>query len=232
MDNRYIRYAVVGSETINTTNLWTLSKCVLSSPTFDTQYVDVPGRSAPLDLTDVFTLSSYKRRELTATVECSGGDRVYRTMLIKSLFTKMHGKLLQLQLPDYNESQYLVGRPNLEVVCNDLAHAIVNIDALCDPFIYSSPTVDTYTATNDEMCVTVSGAGDMIVVPKIVVSDEVNIKFHDYDVDARPVKTYSYHLTKGTHMLPELIINSYNGRTIYISGSGTVQISHKVGTLF
>lgn len=231
MNNRTIVYTVENSGVILSTSDWTLSKCELSSPVPNTQYVDVPGRSAPLDLTDTFSLPSYKQRTLSATIECSDYDRAYRTALIKNLFSQMHGKLLHLQLPDFGVTQYLVGRPQLDIVCNDLAHAIVNITALCDPYIYSSSTIDMYTVTDEETPVTVSGAGDMTEVPKITVSDEVNIKFYEYDIGAIPVKTYSYNLTAGTHILPALTVGS-GRRTIHISGSGTVRITHKVGTLF
>lgn len=195
------------------------------------QYIEVPGRSAPLDLTEALTVPTYKQRTLSVTLECSDNDRAQRKNLIKTLFTKIYGKHMRIKLPDFNINQYLIGRPQIEVVCNDMCHAIVNITVPCDPFIYSTNTLDTYTATSEETAVTIKSAGDMTVVPKITVSGEVNIKFYEYDIGGNPTKTYNYNLTDGTYILPALTVDNFK-RTVHISGNGTIKITHKVGELF
>lgn len=231
MDNRYITFTPINSGVSLSTKAWTLSKCDLSPPVLNTQYIEVPGRSTPLDLTEALALPTYKQRTLSVTLECSNNDRAYRKDLIKTLFTQIYGKHMEIVLPDFKYDQYIIGRPQIEVACNDMSHAIINITALCDPFIYSPNTIDTYTATNEETAVTIKSAGKMTVVPKITVSGEINIKFFEYDIGANPTKIYSYSLTDGTYILPTLTVGNFK-RTIHISGNGTIKITHKVGELF
>lgn len=205
---------------------WTLAGLELSSPSFQTNLVNIPGRDGPLDLSTVLTNGRprYNSRTLKITLESSEGTRLIREQKIQGMINTLHGSREKIWLPD-DPNHYLEGRIHVEREYNDLVHAAVTVTVTCDPWLYNNDeTVYNLTAKSTEQSVMLTNNGGRTVVPVLVVTGSVNLTF------VQASGAYSWTLSAGTYQMPDLALEFGECQLIY-SGAGTVTISYREAVL-
>lgn len=202
---------------------WTLSALDFPEPEPQNNFVEVPGRDGPLDLSTTLTDGEprFGSRTLTATLECSNGIRADRTQLVSDIINRLHGRRLDIILPDAPE-RYTTGRISVRKEYNDLAHAAVSISAVCDPWLYNqTETRLRLTASASEQLAALSNSGRRVVTPEVTVT-------------GGPVKLAcngkSWELAAGTYRLPTLLLRPGNTALTY-SGAGTISITYREAVL-
>lgn len=210
-------------------NLWTLTSWKLTKAAQVQNFVSVPGRAVPLDLSTSLTDGQpyYGSAGLEAILESSEGTRLDRKDRIDLMVNYLDGRSLEIFLPDDPE-RYLVGRIQVQPDYNDLAHGAVKVSAVCEPWLYSvTETVVTLTATDSEQTAKLINSGRLAVVPSVVVTGEANIVFG----------ASSWSLTGGTYYLPELYLTPGTGlvlpgvHELTYSGAGTVTLTYREAVL-
>lgn len=202
---------------------YTLAAFNLSKPTFEENYVKVPGRSGHLDLSTVLTDGepSYANRPFTARLESSEGTRLEREARINSLINKFDGYLVDIVLPD-DPTHYITGRISITKEYNDIAHAAVNVKATCEPWRYSSSeAVITVTASSSEQSVTLINGGRMPVIPTVTISG---------GTITLAGEGWSRVLTEGTYTLPDIYIKT-GSVTLTYKGSGSARFVYREAVL-
>lgn len=207
-------------------NLWTLTEWGLTPAEVITNYVDVPGRiSGPLDLSTALTDGEprFGSRTLSATFETSEGTRLERKARIDTMVNWLAGWSMNITLPD-DDSHYLVGRVTVEPLYNDMAHAAVEVTAVCEPWLYSvAETVVSLTAAADEQTKLLTNNGRKTVVPLLEVTGtdaSVNLAFGQA----------SWALGPGTYKLPDLVLPQGDHLLTY-SGTGDIKLSYRKAVL-
>lgn len=116
----------------------------IESPEPDIQLVDVPGRDAPLDLTEALLAGyvHYKTRTITlqlVAVQQTGQAEIRFENLFSALRTRLHGRRLRCVLGN-DEDYYWEGRWKVE--CEQLSRrkATITITGACDPYKVSMTT--------------------------------------------------------------------------------------------
>ena len=221
------RKIIFGTYDTDTTGLWTLTEWALEPAQVITNLVDVPGRiKGPLDMSTVLTDGEprFGSRTLVATFESSEGDRLARKARIDTMVNWLTGWRMNIVLPD-DVGRYLVGRiTSVEVLYNDLAHASVQVTAVCEPWLYkNAETVVTLTAATTEKTATLSNPGRLTVVPLLTItgtSASVLIKFG----------TASWTLGPGTYQLPDMVLPQGDHLLTY-SGTGSVKLTYREAVL-
>ena len=208
---------------------WTLTGCVLSAPEQKTNYVERTGGDGSWDLSTVLTggIPRYKDRELVITLENSQGDRASREKIISTMVNKLDGLEWQIVLPDHPD-HYLLGRVHLEVNYSDLAHAMVTVTAICQPWLYNARervveldapiTISTDTAT-----FLIYNDGRKVVTPSLTVTGTAHLGFKEYR-QSFTAGTYTawvpFQLAPGTNEL------TYTGST-----GGTLTLRYREAVL-
>ena len=220
------RKMIFGSYDTDINGLWTLTEWELEPAQPVINMVDVPGRvSGPLDMSTVLTDGEprFGSRTLVATFESSEGDRLARKARVDTMVNWLTGWRMNIVLPD-DPSRYLVGRITVEPLYNDLAHASVQVTAVCEPWLYNSAeTVVELTAATDEQTETLANPGRKTVVPLLEITGEgasVLIKFG----------AYSWALGPGTYQLPDLVLPQGDHLLTY-SGTGSVKLTYREAVL-
>ena len=156
-------------------NEWTLSAWQLEKPQPKTHYVDKPNGDGAWDLSTALTdgVLRYQNRTLTATFECSEGNRLYREAKIKQMINQLDGLQINIVLPD-DPDHYLVGRVQISKNYSDMAHCSVSLSAVCEPWKYSQKetivTVDLDEFSGRQL--NLINKGRRVVVPTLVVTAE------------------------------------------------------------
>lgn len=207
-----------------TDGLWTLSSCILTKGEQVQTFIEVPGRYAPLDLTDYTTDGQpyYGNASLDAILESSEGDRAARQGRIDELVNNFDGKSITIVHPDH-PNHYLIGRVQIRPQYNDMAHAAVQISAVCDPWLYkTNETIYTLTASNTEKTVTLTNSGRLAVVPSVTLtgSNKFMLAFDNH----------MWNLSSGDHILPDLYLTPGSHDLTY-TGSGTIKIAYREAVL-
>lgn len=207
-------------------NLWTLTGWELGEAEPITNYVDVPGRiSGPLDLSTALTDGEprFGSRPFSATFETSEGTRLERKARIGTMTNWLTGWQVHITLPD-DDTHYLVGRLTVKELYNDMAHASVEVTAVCEPWLYSAAeTVVELTAATDEQTQTLTNTGRRTVVPLLEITGEganVLLQFG----------TASWALGAGTYKLPDIVLTQGEHLLTY-SGSGSIKLTYREGVL-
>ena len=220
------RKFIFGSYDTDVNGLWTLTEWELEPAQIITNYVDVPGRlKGPLDLSTALTDGEprFGSRALVATFESSEGNRLARKSRIDTMVNWLSGWRMNIVLPD-NPDHYLVGRVTVEPLYNDMAHASVQVTAVCEPWLYKNvETVVTLTAASTEKTATLSNPGRLTVTPLLEItgtSASVLIKFG----------TASWTLGPGTYQLPDLVLPQGDHLLTY-SGTGSVKLTYREAVL-
>lgn len=205
---------------------WTLTGWQLSAPEMKTNYVDKPGGDGSWDLSTTLTdgLPRYNDRLLTATFECSEGDRLSREEIIREMVNLLDGMQKDIILPD-DDSHYIVGkRLHVSRDYNDPAHAAVTVTATCEPWKYANSEVEHIkTATTAEQSWVMTNAGRRAVVPTITVSgDKASIKL--------AYGTASLTVSAGTYQWPDLLLTP-GSHSLRYSGTGTLKVTYREAVL-
>lgn len=115
---------------------FTLCSWSLSPAVYRSVRETIPGMDGDIDCTDLLTGHAvYNSRTLTAVLELSEGNRLYRKGVIDDMLNRLDGRNMQIVTPD-DLCRYLVGRVHIEQQYNDMAHAAVKVTAVCDPWRY------------------------------------------------------------------------------------------------
>ena len=216
------RAVTLGAYNTAQTGLWTLTGLELSSPTFQTNLVQIPGRDGPLDLSASLTNGQprYNSRTLEITLENSDGTREQREQRIRAMIAELDGFRKKIWLPD-DPGHYLEGRIHVVREYNDLAHAAVTVTATCDPWLYNNEeTVHSLTATSTAQTATIVNSGRRAVAPVLSVTGSVNITYGGS----------SWTLNQGSHRMTDLVLEPGSHQLTY-SGSGTVKVTYREGML-
>ena len=212
------RNIIIGSYNTATTGLWTLAAYKVTTASQAQNFVEVPGRYAPLDLSTYLTDGEpyYGSASLEATLESSEGDRAARQARIDSMVRTLDGRSWNITPPDYPD-HYLVGRVQIFPNYNDPAHCSVQVSAVCEPWMYeATETTVSLTATTAEQTTTLTNKGSKPVVPTIVTTGAVTLEYDDY----------SWTLSAGTHILPDLCLTPGTHELTY-SGTGTITLTYR-----
>lgn len=203
--------------------LWTLAGWELSAAKHEQNLVQVPGRSAPLDLSTALTDGepTYGSRTLKATFESSEGSRLAREARISQMTNALDGYRMNIVLPD-DPDHYLSGRIQVERLYNDEAHASVRVTATCDPWRYAKDeTVVTLQATDVEQTATLTNLGRLGIVPLLnVIQGDVLLKFGGA----------SWALSPGSYALPDLYLK-YGEHAVTYSGAGVLTFTYREAVL-
>lgn len=203
---------------------WTLTGWQLSAAQRKAILVDKPGGHGHWDLSAVLTDGEpvYEARTLTATLECSEGDRLSREAEIDTMINWLDGWTVKIILPD-RPLQYLTGVVHVERIYNDMAHASVAVTATCEPWRYNSAeTVISLTSTTTAKTADIVNPGRLSVVPlvEITASSSIRLAFG----------ASSWSLSAGSYRLPDLRLIQGTHQLTY-SGAGTVKITFREAVL-
>lgn len=223
------RKIIFGTYDTALAGLWTLCGWKLSKPEQVQNFVAVPGRFAPLDLSTYLTDGQpyYNSRSLEVALESSEGTRLEREDRINLMVNHLDGRSMPIYLPD-DPTHYLVGRVQVHPEYNDPAHCAVNVSAVCEPWRYAvEETVVTLTAEGTKKSYTLTNSGRLAVVPTLEVAGTVNLEFG----------SSSWALSAGTYALPGLCLTPGTGlvmpgvHEILYSGAGTLKITYREAVL-
>lgn len=202
---------------------WTLTGWNLAPAEQKTQYLEKPNGDGSWDFSTVLSdgVLRYRDRELTASFECSEGDRMSREAKIRHMVNTLDGMKLEIRLPD-DADHYLVGRLHVIREYNDLAHAAVTVTAVCEPWKYSnSETVVEVTASATAQTITLHNSGRRAIVPQLTVTGgSISLKYENNTTTA----------TTATKMWPALLLTPGTHGLEY-SGSGTITFKYREAVL-
>lgn len=224
MQKRSVR---LGDYDTATDGLWTLAALDFPEPDQETNMVQVPGRTkGPLDLSAILTEGEpfYGSRSLSITLECSEGDRAARAERISDMVNRLHGRRVDIVLPDY-PGRYATGRVSVKQSYNDPAHAAVEVSGTCEPWLYSAAESQVKVqASTAENTVEIQNGGAMTVVPVLEVTAEegqnILLKYG----------ASSASFSAGTYTWPALWLTPGVHELTY-SGSGTLTIKYREAVL-
>lgn len=202
---------------------WTLTGWTLARAEQKTKYLDKPNGDGAWDLSTALTdgIMRYKDRNLKATFECSEGTRLEREERIRHLINALDGMKVEIRLPD-DDQHYVVGRLAIKREYNDLAHAAITVEAVCEPWKYANTeTVVTVTATATKQRVTLYNGGRRAVVPTLTVTgSSVLLEYGDA----------SQALSAGTYQWPNLLL-AHGQIALSVSGSGVISFTYREAVL-
>lgn len=204
---------------------WTLTGWQLSAPVQKTKYLDKLGGDGSWDLSTALTegVMRYADRQLTASFECSEGDRLTREATIRQMVNHLDGGRVEIELPD-DPYHYLVGRVSVQRGYNDMAHAAVTVSATCEPWKYSdAEIVRALTATTAEQTASLVNNGRRAVVPLLTVTGSGASVRLSYG-------TASATFGAGEHKWPDLLLTP-GAHAVKYSGSGTLTITYREAVL-
>lgn len=224
MQKRSVR---LGGYDTATDGLWTLAALDFPEPDMEQNLVEVRGRDrGPLDLSTVLTEGEpcYGPRSLSITLESSEGDREARGRRISDMVNKLHGRRVDIVLPDHPD-RYVTGRVAVKVSYNDLAHAAVEVSGTCEPWLYSAADSQvTVQAATSEKTTTLQNSGAMTVVPVLeIVAEEGQNVLVKYG-------TASASFSAGAYTWPALRLTPGKHELKY-SGAGTLTIKYREAVL-
>lgn len=164
-------------------NGWTLGPWVLSDPEQKTQYIEKSGGDGSWDLSTVLTdgIPRYKNRTLTIPLECSEGTREHRQEIIQEMVNTLDGLEWHIVLPD-RPDHYLAGRLHVAVNYNDLAHAMVTVTGVVEPWFYKARETIVVlnapiTSSTEAATFTLWNRGRKVVTPVLTVKGVAHLTF-------------------------------------------------------
>lgn len=223
------RKLILGEYDTALRGLWTMNSCKITKAQQIQNYIDVPGRYAPLDASTALTDGEpyYGSAHLSAGFESSEGDLAARQSRIDAMLNYLDGRNVQIIHPDH-PNHYLIGRVQVIPEYNDLVHCAVTVEAVCEPWLYAAePTVRPVELTDEAQDVQLVNAGRMAVAPLITVDGDVHIE----------CDTGSWDLSAGEYTLPGMLLTPgtrfgvSGGLTVSCSGVGTVTFTYREAVL-
>jgi hypothetical protein len=194
----------------------------LSAPVLSSNYITIPGRNGPLDLTEALTGQPvYESRTLSGSFFTVSTPEVWPETFT-AILNAIHGQRMKIMLdedPDY----YLEGRITVGNAGYDSGVYTLPITAVCDPYKLhhlSTSLAFDLTTTSRELTLT---NDRMAVCPEITVTAETTLIFGDT----------SFTLSAGTWKLVGIQLqageNRFTARTN--SGTGTITFTYQEGSL-
>lgn len=216
-----MRYIQIG-DFISSIPGFTLCSWTLSPAVYRAVRETIPGMDGDADCSELLTgYAQYNSRTLTAVLELSEGDRMYRKSVIDRMINRLDGKDLEITLPD-DPHLYLFGRVHIEQQYNDMAHAAVRITAVCDPFRFAKQeTVHILQNTESPQIVTLRNLGRRTVCPIWNATDACSVTIDGITHEIEETGTYQF---------DDIILKS--GETeVQHRGSGTLTVRFREGYL-
>lgn len=202
---------------------WTLASWKLTDAQEKTNFVSKMGGDGSWDLSTALTdgIPTYGDRTLTATLECSEGDRHHRNALIREMVNALDGMRVDIELPD-DLYHHISGRLHVAKNYSDLAHCSVTVTATCNPWKESNTeTTLTLKASTTKKTATVVNNGRRASVPVLTVTGgEVLLVFG----------SASKAMSTGSYKWPDLLLTPGSHEITY-SGSGTLTITFREAVL-
>ena len=214
----------------------------IGDPELETTYISVPGRNGLIDASEAVSgRRIYKKRSLAFELGAIN-QRLSWDSIISTLRNDVHGRVCRLTL-DNDIGYFWKGRVYIEgfdrfrdlgvfkltVPTADPYKYDVNSSAepwLWDPFNFETGIITQTDAT----VITGSGTvtvthGHMLTCPTLVVSDLISATFTvTYDGNAFP-------LVVGTNIIPSILVGGENDVTLTFTGSATIQVVYRGGSL-
>lgn len=207
-------------------------------PEVQTNYVEVPGRDGPIDLSTALTGEvKYNQRTLTFTFETV--DRISKSnwaSLLSKIATDIHGQRLMIVLDDDKEFYYM-GRCALDEYKTQYGLQTITIVCDCDPYKYDSLSPGTPwlwdpfsfvdgIIYNNQMEVDGTAVGEYInrakrVTPTFICSADMTVT----------VNGYTYSLKAGTNYIYEITLDPNTTTEMTFTGYGTVNVTYETGVL-
>ncbi len=113
---------------------FTMTAFHLQTPQVVERTVQIDGMHGSLDLTEATGEVIYKSRPLTASFELSCGNKAERDEIISDLIRAVHGKKCPILSPDH-KGLLAEGRVQIDKKLSNLAHAKIDINAVCQPWL-------------------------------------------------------------------------------------------------
>ena len=201
---------------------WTLTGWNFSPAEQKTKYIDKPDGDGAWDLSTSLTdgVPIYNTRTLTATFECSEGNRLSREDEIRRMINQLDGMRENIILPD-NAFHYITGRVHVEKDYNDLAHAAVILTAVCEPWKFANnETVIAVTLAAEKQTVRLINGGRKTLVPEVKVSGELLLEYG----------TTSIAMSEGVYKWPNLVLTP-GTHDVKVSGSGSAVFTYREAVL-
>lgn len=212
-----------GSYHTHADGLWTLTAWELSAAEHEQNLVTIPGSSKLLDLSTSLTNGepTYGSRTLTATFESSEGDRLAREERITKMINTLDGYSMNIVLPD-EPDRYLVGRLSVARLYNDMAHASVQVTAVCEPWKYAKEeTIVQFTPNATQKEGVLINGGRLSLVPVLTVTQ--NPVWIVYDGN-------TWELSPGTYTLPDIYLTPGEHAVTY-AGTGVAVFTYREAIL-
>ena len=203
---------------------WTLTGWQLSAAEEKTNFIDKVSGDGSWDISTALTdgIPRYKDRTLTATFECSEGNRTSREAVIRHMVNELDGTRVDIKLPD-DPSHHINGRLHVERQYNNLAHAAVTVTAICGPWKHANiEKVVELNATPEPQTVRLINEGRRAVVPTLTVNQGSTIAI-EYD-------GATLELTEGEYQWPHLLLMRGHQPLTY-SGIGSLRVSYREAVL-
>lgn len=202
---------------------FTLCSLALSPAVYRAVRETIPGMDGDADCTDLLTGHAvYNSRTLTAVLELSEGNRMYRKGVIEDMLNRLDGHQMQIVLPD-DPCRYLTGRVHVEQQYNDMAHAAVKLTAVCEPWRYDRND-RVYLLQNDALPqrIKLRNQGRKTVCPTFITGAECIVQ-----TDSGVMHTAD---NAGTYQWDDILLAPGTTQIMH-SGGGTLEIHFREAIL-
>ena len=201
---------------------WTLAALHVTKAPQVQNFLSVPGRFAPIDLSTYLTDGEpyYESAQLSATLENSTGTHDHREKIIQDLVDRIDGHTLQIIHPD-KPDRYMVGRIQVQPEFNNQAYCVVTISAVCEAWSYAKEeTTVELIGTDVEQTTQLVNNGRLSVTPAVTVTGEIDLVFGQSSIS----------LSAGTYLLPEIYLKP-GAHDITYKGAGTATLTYREAVL-
>ena len=211
--------------TIGKYNTWydwrlTLTSQELTPPEPKTNYIELGGANGTLDLTEALTGEvAYADRTYKATFWTSEGTYSDRLRVLQDIVNAVHGQKVPIVLPD-DPDHYLLGRVRVKAQVWDQVHAEVEIEAICDPWLYAVHETERRVEVSGTMDVVVNNGGRKTISPVVTVSNRMSLTYGGRTVT----------LSAGTYQVTDLRL-SHGANVISVTGYGTLTFTYREASL-
>ena len=220
----------------NTWTDWFLipsSRPVFNPPKQKTQYLDIPGASGSLDLSESLTpYPIFNDREGTMEFAVDNDHREWHA-LYSEIMDYLHGRTMQARLAD-DPNNYYEGRFSVNEWKSEPANSVISISYRVGPYKWATTETLLFNRTTTSSAVSnpipATAYGNAPVNPKLVISTSVSQGMTVRFVNAALSIDETLLLKTGTHTPPEFVL--YGGAaTMYFTGAGSVQVFVRKGGL-
>lgn len=202
--------------------LFTLASCKITKASQVQNFVSVPGRFSPLDLSTILTDGEpyYGNAGLEAVLESSEGTREERQERIEQMVNALDGYNVVIIHPDH-PGHYMIGRVQVAPQYNDLVHCSVAVTAVCEPWLYNAEeTKVTVALTSTAKTIELTNSGRLASVPTIDVTGEATLVYGEL----------TQTLSSGSYQLPDIYLTP-GTHSLSCKGSGSVSFTYREGVL-